>query len=79
MTRASDYYRVVARTSERRAGVDLPGPWRHAAMLRDSETLCGVPVASLNRFDHLPYQELDPVMRCRACSTTFTLLVSGLG
>jgi hypothetical protein len=78
MASAADYYRVVARTSERRDGRDLPGPWRHAARLRDEETLCGAPVVALRLFEDLPYQELDPAMRCRACGAMFDKLVRGL-
>ena len=72
-----DDYRAVAGTSERRKGVDLPGPFRHAARPGDEETLCGRPVGGLRTFDHLPYQELDPAMRCRECGTTFDTIVRG--
>lgn len=78
MSVSPDFYRVVARVSLRFGGVDLPGPWRHAARLSDHETLCGVPLEGMRRFEHLPYQELDPVLRCRDCSATFDRLVSGL-
>lgn len=74
----TDHYRVVAPTIDRRDGRELPGPSRHAAKLLDEETLCGSPVATMNRFDHLPYHELDPVLRCRDCSVTFDKIVIGL-
>jgi hypothetical protein len=78
MSRTSEFYRVVARASVRLGGVDLPGPKRHAARPSDQETLCGAPVEGMQTFEHLPYQELDPVLRCRDCGATFDRLVSGL-
>ena len=78
MTSASDYYRVAAQISEGRDSRDLPGPWRHAARPGDEETLCGSPLDGLLLFEHLPYDELDPVMRCRVCGVTFDRLIRGL-
>ncbi len=78
MSPTSDYYRVVARASLRWRGVDRPGPWRHAARPSDQETLCGAPLEGMHRFEHLPYHELDPVLRCRDCGATFDRLVRGL-
>jgi hypothetical protein len=77
MTIATNYYRVVARHTGRRNGTYLPGPPRHAIRPDDETVLCGAPVDDLMFFD-LPYQELDPVMRCSDCSVAFDRLTSGL-
>ena len=48
----------------------LPGALVHALNASRTGTLCGLEATALHHFDHLTYEQTNPLLRCPVCDSS---------